>query len=739
VNKKAVIAILVVAIAAAGFFFIRKKRSAVEPAIKTKSVVATKGYKTVAVIASYFTDLETVDAANWAGFQNDDKFLSGKFSNKLDDQMEYGITFTKNGMEIPQHEKIREIKLSFQVYSDQPLKKASFVCAVTGSKDKFYEYFQEDITADSKKWLNVEISMPVNATLWGNDAVIKIYPWNPGKERFFLDDIRIDFLSEVERQQGYSIGPQQNFTYDFEPVEGSPVPGIMSTDVAHSGKYAMKISGADSYSDNITKRFSEIATDTVKFISASVWLYPKQENPVVTLVVSIEKPDGSSIAWNGKATDLIPLKKNEWQKINFRADLRETKTTPDDVIKVYIWNKKGGTVYADDLEIVYGDIPNPAGQMPGIRMSMIGDQISNTGKNKPPFTTSYFSEGNFFNPPEEKKIGEMNPNDLLLAGSFSGRTSANEDLFIAGEKNWLMYTWCKGKNKFIQSSSAPAPFSVNGKVTVTGFFDNLNSEEILFIDTTGKSDVPRLRFISQDKDVCNANSKSVYQELTKIPPVNNASFIVSGQFLDDKNDELLLCSSEGSWKIFGMMKGGFILKSEGTIAQGKILSIHAIETGNAHEKLLVFSERDNKLDYCLVDFSNDAKASIKEFKDKSFLDYYHRQSVFFSGAFEKAGATSLLYFNPEWRFDLKKISLTDNGFVIDSQIDFIQKNPEVNPRYYEYTKFLQGKFFEDRLDYLLVLMQNCKDPDFDGKHCSEFEDIENMPGGFGFYHYQGLE
>jgi hypothetical protein len=33
-------------------------------------------------------------------------------------------------------------------------------------------------------------------------------------------------------------------------------------------------------------------------------------------------------------------------------------------------------------------------------------------------------------------------------------------------------------------------------------------------------------------------------------------------------------------------------------------------------------------------------------------------------------------------------------------------------------------------------MQNCKDPDFDGKHCYEFEEIKDMPGGFEFYQYQ---
>jgi len=697
-----------------------------------------KPYKTVAVVASYFNDLESAITGNWLGTQDSEKFFSGALSNKLDDQHEYGLTFTIKVTEIPQHEKIRELKINFQVFSEQHLKKASFVCAVTGAHDKVYEYFQEEIRIDPKKWLNAEISMPVNGALWGNDAVLKIYPWNAGKEIFFLDDIRIELLSEIEKQQDYSFGPQQNFLYDFEPVNGDPLPEKLSTDVAHSGKHSLKLSGSDTYSESIIKHFSEVSTDTVKFVSTSVWIYPKEENPVVTLVVSIEKPDGTSIAWNGKATDRFPLKKNVWQKINFRADLRQTKTSPDDIVKIYVWNKKGGTVYADDFEIVYGDIPKPAGLMPGIKMSMIGDQISNPGMNKPPFKTSYFSKADFFipsatyiNSERKNKEGVMNPGNVFLAGFFSSTPRTAENIFIAGARKWTLYSWSKGEKNIVTICSNDAAFNTDNKVILKGFFNSLENEDILFIDSSGEKNIQCLRF----KYV---PGSALQQEMVNVPmpAADSASLITAGEFMNDKKDELLFIAPDGNWKIFSMKNGNFELRSEGNISRGKILSIHAIETGSVHKKLLLFSERDNKLDYCLVDFSNGAQASVKEFKDKNFLDYYHRQASFFAGAFEKVGATSLFYFNPEWRFDLKKISLTDNGLVIDSQIDFIQKDPARNPRYYEYTKIIQGKFFEDRTDYLLVLMQNCKDPNFDGKHCYEFEEIKEMPGGFGFYHYQ---
>jgi hypothetical protein len=745
-NKKFIITAIVLLFAAGASFIIYKKfysrRTIALPVTKRTSV--SKTYKSVSVTASYFTDMESIDTANWKGFQNNEKFFSGSYSNKLDRESEFGITFRKKVNEIPEHEKIREIRISCQVWKNQALKEAGFVYSVSGEKDKVYEYFKEDLHANPNKWLSNEIVIPVNAGSWGSDAVINIYPWNSGKELFYVDDIKIDFLSEVERQQGYSISPQQNFIYDFEPAADVPPSNKLSTEAAHSGKYSMKLAGSDDYSESVVKHFSEIASDTVRFISTSIWLYPKEDNPVVALVVSIEKPDGSSIAWNGKSTEKMALKKNEWHKINFRADLRQTKTSPDDVIKIYVWNKKSITVYADDLEIVYGDIPNPSGFAPMVMMNMTGNPVSQQGKNKPPFPGSTFTAVDFFNPPSVYlseaggvKDGELNPENLLLAGSFSANSESDGDLFLADAKKWSLYTWCKEENNFVSTCSFTAPFDAANKISVKGFFNSLQNEDILFIDTAGKN-IKSLRFNSSGKNVCSKNTTALKQEIVNVPmpAFDNATFIVSGNFTGDKKDELLFSSPGGHWKIYGMKNGNLVPESEGVISRGKILSMHSIETGSDHRKLLLFSERDNKLDYCTIDFSKGASASIREFKDKSFLDYYSKEGIFYSGNYETSGASSLFYFNPEWRFDLKKVSLTDNGLMIDSQVEFNQNDPSRNPRYYEYTKILQGKFFDDKTDYMLVIMRNCLDPDFDGKHCSEFEEVKDMPAGFAFYVYQ---
>lgn len=738
-------------LAASLFFLLKKKAVKPEEHIVVKKVVQTApALKTLATTVTFLTDMESPDPADWIGEKSGEKYYSGKFSNSLSDKAEFGITLLKKGSEIPQHTKLKQVRISFQLFSNEPLKKAGYVYAVTGTKDKTYEYHLEKLSAETKKWISKEITIPVNAALWGEDAVVKIYPWNAGKEFFFIDDIKIEFLSEVENQTGITIGPQQNYVFGFEQENDVAPSGNQSKEIVHSGSYSMKLSGADSYSENIIKKFSDVSTDTIKFISTSVWIYPKEDNPVVTLVVSIEKPNGKSISWQGKATDKMNLKKNEWQKVNFRADLREIKTSPDDLIKIYLWNKKGGTVYADDLEIVYGDIPKPAGRSAGVFLNLAGDPIAQQEKNKPPFPPDYFSAVPIFAPSSElpaenglKQELEMNPGKLMFSGNFLRRNFSQDDLFIADENRWTLYSWCANANKFMQTFSAKAATQVNGKITLHGFFEDMKQEEILMIDTAGRIRIQTFRFNGNAENSCIKKTSeenilaTTETALSDLDLRGNGWKIIAGNFTGDDKDEILFISDSGRWKLFLKKEGDFKVINSGSFSRGTILSIHPISSGNKCEKLIVFSERNQKLDYFLLDFNTPkSNCSISEFRDKSFLTHYDVRAVFFSGPFEKPGSADLFYLNKEWRFDLKKVQLTGNGIFIQSQIDFVQPDAMQNPKYYEYTSLISGKFLPTGVSMFMVMMRNCKDADFDGNSCKQFEEVEQMPSRNMFYQYK---
>ena len=728
------------------FMWKKNKHEVVLPEIKPAAKTVS-GLKMVAVTSEYFTDMEDPDPGLWLGEKSPDKKYSGKFSNKISDKTDYGMTFYRKGADVPGHEKFKQVRISLQLYSALPLTKASIVYAVTGAPDKVFEYSQENIIGTPKKWNHLEFIVPVNPSAWGQDALIKIYPWNEGKESFFIDDLKIEFFGEVSRQTGFATGPQQNFIFDFEQSDGSSE--SLSKDIAHSGSYSIKLSGTDSYSENIIKRFSEVSTDTIKFISTSVWIYPKEEDPVFATVVSIEKPDGQSISWQGKATDRMHLVKNQWHKINFRADLRDLKITPDDVAKIYLWNKKGGTVYADDLEIIYGDVPKPTGIKAGMMMSIFGDPVTRMETNKPPFPFTYLTPVTRFAPrslflvdDENGKAGEMNPADLVLAGNFSGHHISQDDIFIAGQATWSLFSWCNNENKFRNICSEKAGFSLAGKIALTGFFDAPAAEEILFVDTIGKIKVQTVRFNNPPDDVCDEKSKGA--ATTVISSVEIQGFetqekswkMAAGDFAGDARDEILFISTDGIWKLVEKNKETFTVVASGKISKGTVLAAQVVPFNNLHKSVLVFTEQKQTLDYCLLDFGKGGKKADQiELKDKSFLALYSANSTFYSGRFERPSETGCLYLDHEWRFDLKKIRVSPSGIIVDSQLDFSQPDPNRNPRFYEFTKLISGNFFATGEDCLLIMMRNCKDENFNGISCNEYEEVSGMPSGYMFYQF----
>ena len=750
--KKKLFFAAIIFLAAAAVFFARKKENKPDSSAEVKdSVPNNPKFTTLSISATFFTDMEEPNPATWVGEKNTEQHFSGKFSNKLSDKVEYGITFSKKGNEIPSHEKVKQARISLQAFSKEPLKKASLVYAVIGTTEKTIEYFQQAIQGETNKWSNNEFIVPVNSSGWGHDAMVKIYIWNEGKEFFYIDDIKIEFFSEEEKHAGAELTPKQNFIYDFEPVADVSSPINLSNAFAHSGNYSMEMSGSDTYSESIIRKFSAVSSKSLTFISTSAWIYPKDDDPVVALVVAIENKEGKSISWQGKATDNMHLKKNKWHKINFRADLRELKLSPEDVSKVYIWNKKGGTVYVDDLEIVYGDVPKPTGSAPGVYVNLTGEITQLPGKNKPPFVHTQFSEIPFFHPTSiflvdegGKKEGALSPESPILNGNFCGHDNEQDDIFIASQNSWSVYSWCESSKKFVSVLTEAAEVSLAGKIAMSGYFEDPAQDEILLIDTMAKVLFQTIRF-GRLENSCEAPIEKIKSQRFsfEIPGMNlkgNNWNIIPGNYRGDSRQEILFVSSDGQWKMIEKVKEGFEVSGNGNLGRGTVLSIHLITSASGHDKALLFSEKNKKLDYCFLDFSaGSSTCSQNELKDKSFLNQFNMQSTFYSGRFDNSNKSLLFYFDNEWRFDLKKLRIDTDGLTIESQVDFKQTDPERNPCYYEYTKIISGNFFGTGIDGFLVMMRNCRDENFDGKRCLEYEEVKGMPSGYLFYQYKNAD
>ena len=66
-------------------------------------------------------------------------------------------------------------------------------------------------------------------------------------------------------------------------------------------------------------------------------------------------------------------------------------------------------------------------------------------------------------------------------------------------------------------------------------------------------------------------------------------------------------------------------------------------------------------------------------------------------------------------------------------VDFKGYSNDYNPKYYEMVKIIAGNFVSPKQTSLLVMMCNCADKNFDGKHCNTIENLPYLPNSTQLY------
>ncbi len=121
---------------------------------------------------------------------------SGFFSNKIDSTHIYGATFKEPFKEISEH-KIVKVKVSFWAYL-LPKSKGKLVLDVKNKKDSLVYWIGEnlsDLIPKKGEWQQGGITFVIPGdSISKPDNIIGIYPWNVGKEEFYIDDFKLEFV-----------------------------------------------------------------------------------------------------------------------------------------------------------------------------------------------------------------------------------------------------------------------------------------------------------------------------------------------------------------------------------------------------------------------------------------------------------------------------------------------------------------------------------------------------------------
>ncbi|MDP2424675.1 MAG: hypothetical protein Q8M23_10060, partial [Bacteroidales bacterium] len=125
--------------------------------------------------------------------------FSGRHSILLNPENEFGPTFQAAAGDIQAREGCM-IRVSLMVYTTTESSKATLVFSLEQWEQTPYIWITSSISnyARPNSWSPVFLTTPLNKLLSSRD-ILKVYLWNQGQEKIYLDDIRIDVDSQPMR------------------------------------------------------------------------------------------------------------------------------------------------------------------------------------------------------------------------------------------------------------------------------------------------------------------------------------------------------------------------------------------------------------------------------------------------------------------------------------------------------------------------------------------------------------
>ncbi len=692
-------------------------------------------------------DLETDEGIENASVINETKACSGKRSCELNTDREYGITLIFPLKSIQGGVGLTGVKITSAVWT-KDAGEAQWVMEIIDGSNKSISWASVTIQPGSHNWDTLEFSFEIPIEFIHEDYSLKFYPWNKSLKQLWIDNISVNFIGRTSSAaKNMHFSKAVNFYFDLESNEGLQKDALLSETISHSGKRSAALTGKDTYSPSITKVLKDVTDDTLRRISASVWLYCEEENPDAVLAVTITNSEQKDIFWSGKSTEHLQLHSKKWQKLNavfgIPPEIRQ-QLKPEDRITIYVWNRSRMKIYSDDFEIVYGEEPERPGLYPFVDMNLKSREAYTFDRNHPPFRINYMRmmnvnnhNGTYLVSEEANKFGNLYPQqEVVILKSEGGK----KDLLLHySGKYFELFRWCEEKNRFHllgRIGHFPSPIA-NTKYFPIDVDGDGNSEVLAINESKGWL----LKVAFEPSVECANNSEPLLVSTWWTGEVEPNTYQIIADFNKDGNEEWLSSSSISSyWKLNQFKNGSWLTISSGQFPKADFSKPSAIICGyflpgNSNVQLLI---RDGEKEQSSWKAFEYASAS-KEFRVLHSANLSQLTEIFTNGnRFIKVNIDNdpqeeILLLSEMQKFSLKIVNCDATGFYVHSQIDFKGFPKDCNPKFYETIKLICGNFYSPTKSSLLMVLRNCADLDFDGLSCTTYGGSPDLPDQLQMY------
>lgn len=494
------------------------------------------------------------------------------------------------------------------------------------------------------------------------------------------------------------------YQYDFENITDK---NIVTNECAFSGKNALKVSGKRSYSPAIQVLFDDYLQGISEALFGA-WIYVVDTAKDLEGKLMFQIVDKSNKLKYSTASDIKEQKnkKKNWFYVCGKADWKEQKVQPDDLVKIYFWNNCNNTVYIDNIQVVFGKQLIKGEKALTDKSSQKNRFIPSV--NQPPYPPVFFEKdlaNNLKNtavyPPDGKDSLLITAEDVFCPGRFFRSDNNCEQILVLRKNKPFSLLWYEQqKSLFLFIKLPPEVIAYFPEMDIFSIvdFNNDGTDELITCSGDKVQSIyvykilafkPYLKMIHSGQ----TEQFDISGNIVQIEPIMTSKGKYKAVLLDEMGHVFMLRSGGNKFisSAFGVIPEAAREKYDCKIVCGNF--IHPAE----NVVLLFFTEKKSEKCSYGIYAVDDTEQNLEMLVQGTFdnkCDTLFAGNDYFKCDINNDKMEELLSFSKGWRYDGKVISFNKGGYVIDANIDFAGYPKDHNPKYFEKLSVVAGNFME---------------------------------------------